>query len=937
MSSKEERIQKALEALDPLPESYTGNSNKEDAVLRYVEEFRHQYTQVFPHQNKLLLVPDNEARVPKFICTFIRPTEFPYHLLYHLTPCARFVAAHIVPVPVDTSTAFPDTLLSPAATLRLQQGDPFDMAVLLASLLIGNGYDAHCVTGYAHRNLATNNTAVRPCPHLPVTPIVPFLAQDEPPPPSPSPSPPRNTAVHNTYSGDHQYHQQDDTNTSSPKYPMPSRPHPPEEAVPYTPPSHHPQQPPPPSSSSKEGNAVNDEVAEGSQDEDSEGSWWVHSWVLVRKGTRSMEEDVFVDAGTGETLRRDRWHAWGFRKVCSVFNDRNYHVNMQQEGATVPIGNTSFDLDNLEAWEKIFLPEIHGSRQSTPNTQRGGGEEGSEGNAGGDRRTGSSRESSSAGDRRGKESRPASTSRGNKDSESGNPEGDNHGGEEEEEEESDPGSSLEVVSNGGFRHRQPFMDLPHSWSVPLRLPFNQYEDCYPELQRTYRYADCTVELHAEYSHPDGVVRRFQVNNGTSTEEHVFYSHRSDLLQRRSVFQVPGTESEPETIQKREEWVYGRGRRHDGAVEALRHQVDWRNGEGILLRREYGFYPETRRDGLKAWLALHGSGSRREDSEPIKVKELYCGREDHLERRSVRYRELSGMRTGDEVLRMSEHFSRDLSRDAEDDVAKRVYYMAEGTYMVCFHYAPSALRRSSHEFSKEEGGRYRSIVNIADPFRRQPKVSELEEEFRKLSAAEPRCLAEMRAREERMRELGERLKTERQTGAVRLLTTVYDTRRNKPAEREEEQRQRQQEEEERARKEQDFLYPYLAMVSNGKPIEELQITPQLARKIREVALQDLRQRMATREQLIEERLEKDRALLSRLDLKFQKQEQVDPEEEERHNEEMAEVMFRMNITQKRKERHQQLKTSKEMELRAKLDADPRLARYSDSKPSTATAY
>lgn len=50
--------------------------------------------------------------------------------------------------------------------LKEQRGNCFDYAVLLASLLIGVGYDAYCVCGYASQDVCLLNLGRDTCPSL---------------------------------------------------------------------------------------------------------------------------------------------------------------------------------------------------------------------------------------------------------------------------------------------------------------------------------------------------------------------------------------------------------------------------------------------------------------------------------------------------------------------------------------------------------------------------------------------------------------------------------------------------------------------------------------------------------------------------------------------------------------------------------------------------
>ena len=56
--------------------------------------------------------------------------------------------------------------MSPTLVLKQQKGSCFDYAVLLCSLLIGVGYDAYCVCGYATEAVTQHNLTRKTCPLL---------------------------------------------------------------------------------------------------------------------------------------------------------------------------------------------------------------------------------------------------------------------------------------------------------------------------------------------------------------------------------------------------------------------------------------------------------------------------------------------------------------------------------------------------------------------------------------------------------------------------------------------------------------------------------------------------------------------------------------------------------------------------------------------------
>ena len=60
----------------------------------------------------------------------------------------------------------PETQVSPTLVLKRQTGNCFDYSILLCSLLIGVGYDAYCMCGYATQDVALLNQIRKTCPEL---------------------------------------------------------------------------------------------------------------------------------------------------------------------------------------------------------------------------------------------------------------------------------------------------------------------------------------------------------------------------------------------------------------------------------------------------------------------------------------------------------------------------------------------------------------------------------------------------------------------------------------------------------------------------------------------------------------------------------------------------------------------------------------------------
>ena len=147
-----------------MPESYQSNSPKEELALEYVEHFRRQFVDLYTERRELMLCPINECGVKKFICTTLRPSQLCYKELYDYDSCAAFVADYVTYEPLELAGSLPRHMPSPNSTLAWQAGDCFDMAQLLVSLLLGVGYDAYVVSGYAKKHITLNDECNKSIP-----------------------------------------------------------------------------------------------------------------------------------------------------------------------------------------------------------------------------------------------------------------------------------------------------------------------------------------------------------------------------------------------------------------------------------------------------------------------------------------------------------------------------------------------------------------------------------------------------------------------------------------------------------------------------------------------------------------------------------------------------------------------------------------------------
>ncbi|NXB46819.1 DRC7 protein, partial [Leucopsar rothschildi] len=306
-----------------LPSSYKTNSQQEKELLQLADHFFQQYTHLCPDRKPLFIHPLNECGVQKFVSTTVKPTLLPFPDLYYWSGCASFVCDYLIMEPLKCPITPPSSLYSPTTILKYQRGNCFDFAVLLCSLLIGAGYDAYCVHGYATLEMCFLDQTQELCPLLRKPPEVP---------------------------------EEEDPNKYRIKYPLD-----------------------PQSKFELQQKAKKEEETESAQEEEREEEvvtevgmpkrdplhgLRVHAWVLVLPGKRKVPETFFINPFTGNHhSTTDEC----FLGIESIWNHRNYWVNMQdcRKGCK----DLSFDLSDSICWEMMFSEskELSQSPTESPN------------------------------------------------------------------------------------------------------------------------------------------------------------------------------------------------------------------------------------------------------------------------------------------------------------------------------------------------------------------------------------------------------------------------------------------------------------------------------------------------------------------------------------------------------------------------------------------
>ena len=71
---------------------------------------------------------------------------------------------HPLLVYVEYPVRAPKQYVSPGTLLKWQAGDSFDFSLMTCSFLLGAGYDAYCVYGYAPKFVCTRDQSKLECP-----------------------------------------------------------------------------------------------------------------------------------------------------------------------------------------------------------------------------------------------------------------------------------------------------------------------------------------------------------------------------------------------------------------------------------------------------------------------------------------------------------------------------------------------------------------------------------------------------------------------------------------------------------------------------------------------------------------------------------------------------------------------------------------------------
>lgn len=948
-NAKRARVQHSIHTASKMPKSYITHTPKESKMLAYVQDFKKTFEELYPHRRPLYLAPKNACAVPKIVCTTLRPTQLPYKELYDMKGCAQFVADFIVYEPLEDPLHPPEFLPSPVSVLAWQAGDSFDMSVVLASLLLGVGYNAFVVVGYAPLAVTVNDQSHADCLLLeaerqPST-CTNAIAQDSKAAKAEEPGKKLKYQVKRS-PAIKPAHPKDMGRT--PRGKIIPKVH--KEVVPDLIPPAPPVAPPPePATDPTNGRRV-------------------HAWVLVLPGRREVTEPTFIEPSTG---RLSLPQQSPYEGIEFIWNQNNFWVCMQMprphSDARAKPSQVSFDLSDASKWQALLEEPACKGRDMN------GGEEGDmRGTEGGRSKVPMGRSLGSAvrsktpmgvprtpmnpglmrvGSRkllgtppsllRDKEANPgvqvppAVDSSKDKNS-SSTPHGEGptpprseyapsqyakseyakseyakseYGGETLGGPEEDP-SDQEVVP-----------DMPPTWVPKLSIPRDAFDMRCPRGVKVKQYYRCQHEIFAlfgECSRWDGMVERLIIygddEHSVVVETREIFRRRKDKLkERRSYPQMEVTQEQF----------------HPGSSSSVKEILMMKGRKRVLH-----FFHTARLDGLV----------RQEEIIGKKLIETFSGRDDHLVYRSTTFDAMGDGLPQDEssttlsndksdqsdlaldegkvstgprstkresekhlpISKLTERFERNPALDADRDVAKRVFCIADNQICLYYHYGPNRVTTSSRIYHKDGT----SHILQVDPLAETPDPSQLSEEYQMLLQAERDC---RQAASDSLLEIREILRTRtNQELNITLEVPYYDIGRIKAEQSEEE-------EEEVPQGMSDYLSLFLPS-NNGV----FNLTREQALEVREKCLRALKDRLVERANIIQARLDEETSSLAKRQANYQRdREQLTPEEEEEYEQACQDSLFRIQVLEKRIKRHEDTALQKYYDLDRKLRHDPRL--------------
>lgn len=271
-------------------------TTKEKTLIEYSKQFEQNFRSENANKNVILTI-SNEYGTEKFICTFIKPTKLGYKELFNYDDCARFISNFVKYETLESPVHAPKIAVSPYMTIAWQAGDSLDMSLVLASFLIGVGYDAYVVCGKASKEVTMKNEGNLECPYLEddEARMRRFIKLE--------------LNVQKEEKFNNEYFIEEPKEIKS-KFDVEKQ-----------------QEIEMREMEALKQMEINDDEPERCPPDEFKGRR-IHYWVLVRKSsTRAMDFPVFIDPSTSNIWNLEKFQTLPFYSIDQIFNDKNVWLN----------------------------------------------------------------------------------------------------------------------------------------------------------------------------------------------------------------------------------------------------------------------------------------------------------------------------------------------------------------------------------------------------------------------------------------------------------------------------------------------------------------------------------------------------------------------------------------------------------------------------------
>ncbi|XP_066967871.1 dynein regulatory complex subunit 7 isoform X1 [Macrobrachium rosenbergii] len=682
----------------------------------------------------------------------------------------------------------PSQLRQPAIVMETQTGEGAECAIVLASVLLGAGYQAFVVQGHALDSLVSADTSTKACPYLDTEEKEKTALEDTSPSKYTVRPPPDMRSRYNLIMEERARRRKAFEEEEMAKM--------------------------------KKKKKKDQDEAEPDTSVDLSSS--LHFWVLVLPHDREIDNPTFVEPTTGEVIPLIPSVNHSYTCIHAVFNQKNYWACRHYEK---PVTDDMFNLNDCSIWMALME-----ENQLTPPTPT-------------------------------KQKQPAPS------------------GEEPEQHEesaqvqppkrsgSELSSSSRVAQERDRKRKEKELKIPKTWARPVVIKEEALHLRFPRGWREEKYKQTLVRRYSPFTHKCGatLVLTIYSTTGAPSEIREQFERREDGLLTRVTDLVNGrvvetfARSRKDTLKYHEYWRSPSSLKDrataDGVGNPLsagtnKNHTD-SSGNDTSSQETFMFHSKFRVDALRCRI-IGGT----------KWREEYDERADLLLARTV-YFASSDPAPPRAIQRIEEEFDCPKNVEPHTAVQKRIFHTAEGRILLIYHYGKHRLLQATRSFIKPTDTRTSTLTSdMTHGFQPDPSVEDvpmpqlwntLQEEME----AEVRVGEEVRKGVEETATL--RAARANEEKKIVLVPDIFDIDRNETVQFILKQRQYQEahrEETERKKKEEregrvDTIAPYMPLLLG----DDADMGPDM---VRERCLQDLRDRLALRANLLQDRLDQAKA-------------------------------------------------------------------------------